>query len=136
MALIEERLKDLRQQGYCCSQSIVQLGLDVQGEANPTLIQAMGGLCNGLYAGRLCGALTGAACLLAMLEPEKAAAFMIADLQNWFVTEYGDVEGCIDCNSIIAGDPFNKFHVCPPLIAATASKAIQILEENGWEFSF
>ena len=133
--MIEKRLADLRQQGFCCSQCIVHLGLDILEESDPLLMKAMGGLCNGIHNGRICGAYTGAACLLSMLEPQKAADYMIKELENWFVDTYGGADKNIACASIIAEDPLNKAFTCPPLIEATAKKAVEMLTEHGWEFA-
>ncbi|TEB04429.1 hypothetical protein Psch_04156 [Pelotomaculum schinkii] len=35
------RLNELSLKGYCCSQVILQLGLEVQNKENPDLIQAV-----------------------------------------------------------------------------------------------
>lgn len=46
----------LAHQGFCCSQIVLQLALDLQGQSNPGLIRAMAGLCHGFSGTRgTCG---------------------------------------------------------------------------------
>ena len=61
----------LSSQGYCCSQIMVQMGLDAKQEENPELLDAVSGLCGGLHSGLFCGILTGAACLLSLFDRKK-----------------------------------------------------------------
>lgn len=90
---VGNRLNELGLKGYCCSQIILQMGLDLKNKTNSDLIQAVSGLGMGLNEGLLCGSLTGGACLLSLLEPEKSKDFLINDLVNWFKKEYGELYG-------------------------------------------
>jgi hypothetical protein len=129
------RLNELSLKGYCCSQMILQMGLDAQKKENPALIQAVAGLCRGLNGGLLCGTLTAGACLLALCDPQNAAQFLINDLVAWFTEEYGALYGGIDCKDILAGEPDNRYSRCPEIVAATYAKVVELLEEYGYEFS-
>ena len=74
----------LAAQGYCCSQIMVQMGLDARQDENPELLDAVAGLCGGLRVGLCCGTLTGAACLLSLYDKKNAATIMIPRLVEWF----------------------------------------------------
>jgi hypothetical protein len=121
-----ERLWQFKLSGYCCSQMIIAMGLEAKGEDNPTLIQAISGLCNGLYSGLLCGALSGAACFLSMWDSERAAEIMIPELTEWFQEAYGTV----NCEQILENDPMAKIEKCPNIVIETYKKALELLEEN------
>ncbi len=123
----------LSKEGYCCSQIMVHIGLEAQGDENPQLLDAVAGLCGGLYSGLCCGILTGAACLLSMCDREKAKAHMIPGLVKWFQTTYTGTYGGISCDCILGGDPMNRFERCPKIMAETAEKCRSLLAEHGHE---
>ncbi|NLL52263.1 MAG: C_GCAxxG_C_C family protein [Peptococcaceae bacterium] len=128
------RLYELKQKGYCCSQIIMKAGLEDAGkEDNPDLVQAMSGLCDGLRTGMVCGVLSGAACLLALLEPEDSPV-LIKDLTEWFRGEFEEKNGGITCEDILAGDQLNRTIKCPKILTETYNMAMEILEANGYEF--
>lgn len=129
------RLYELRLKGYCCSQIVMIMGLeDAHRPENPDLIQAIGGLCNGVQTGMMCGILTSAACLLSLLQPEEADT-LIRYLVEWFESEFGQGNGGIACRDILAGDRMKQFTACPKILAATYDKAMELLEANGYDFS-
>jgi hypothetical protein len=105
------RIMDYRLQGFCCAQILLQLGLDEKGSENPELINAVKGLCGGMHSGLACGALTGGACLLSLLEPEKAHRKMIPALTEWFLEAYGTM----DCKPILEIQP----NICGDIIVRT-----------------
>jgi hypothetical protein len=128
------RMFELRLKGYCCSQIIIKMGLEDAGRAeNPDLVQAVRGLCDGLQSGLLCGILPGAACLLALLQPEDAK-ILITDLSAWFKSEFEERNGGITCKDILAGDPLNRSTKCPQILAATYDQILELLAVNGYEF--
>jgi hypothetical protein len=129
------RLHELKQNGYCCSQIILQMGLEAQKKENPDLIQAVSGLCNGLQGGLLCGILSGGACLLSLLKPRDEDMSAINELAEWFQEEYGAVYGGIDCKDILAGDLLNRSVRCPDILAATYKKVKELAEAYGYEFA-
>ena len=46
-----ECLRKLLREGTCCSVALVQLGLELRGERNDQLLQAMSALCGGIQGG-------------------------------------------------------------------------------------
>ncbi len=121
-----ERIWEMKLSGYCCSQVIIAMGLELQGKENKDLLNAMSALCNGFYSGLLCGALSGAACLLSMYDAQKSAEVMIPELVNWFQEVYETT----DCEEILDGDPMAKVEKCPNIVINTYEKALEILDEN------
>jgi hypothetical protein len=60
-------IQSLAKDGFKCSQIMMALALKRQGKEEPNLIRAMGGLIVGVgYTGKICGALTGGACLISL----------------------------------------------------------------------
>jgi|WetSurMetagenome_2_1015567.scaffolds.fasta_scaffold15266_4 hypothetical protein len=122
----------LAMQGYCCSQIMVKVGLEARGEDNPTLIEAMAGLCGGLHAGLCCGTLTGAACLLSMFDRKVAAMNMIPRIVEWFQMTYSQEYGGISCDEIIDNNLGNRGERCPKIMAETLDKCRELLAEHGY----
>lgn len=127
-----KRLHELRAQGYCCTQIMVKLGLEAKGEENVQMVDTLAALCGGLHAGLLCGALSGAACLLFMFDKRNAVTKMIPELVDWFEETYAPVYGGTNCMDIIGEDKSRKL-VCPNLIEATYEKAKEILIMYGFD---
>ncbi|MEN1759683.1 MULTISPECIES: DVU_1555 family C-GCAxxG-C-C protein [Anoxynatronum] len=121
-----EKLMDYRLKGYCCSQMLLQLGLDDQKKENKDLINAMKGLCGGLCSGKLCGALSGGACLLSYYDPEKGALELVPQLVGWFEETF---ESC-DCATLLKGNEGRQGEVCENLVVMTYEKVRALLEEN------
>ncbi len=120
------KIAELRSKGYCCAQVMVGMGLLAKGEENDEFLQAVSGLCGGMRNMLLCGALSGAACMMTMLDKENSRE-MIADLKEWFEGEYGTTL----CGELVEYDATNKAHVCPPLIENTYLHVKEILGEYG-----
>lgn len=95
-----ETVRDWMAGGFRCSQAVVMLSLAENGAENPELIRALAGLGGGMSAGRVCGALTGGCCLLAMhaegAENGNAASLpykaMTKELVHWFENRFGTGE--------------------------------------------
>lgn len=139
-----ERMRELRQQGFYCSQILLMMGLEMQGKANPELVRAMHGLAGGLgFSGELCGALTGGASLLGLYsgkgtpeqEEDPRLIFMAEDLVKWFKAEFAGQFGGIRCEDILAGDSQNPMRRCPILVAGVFHKVKELLVENGYDLS-
>lgn len=122
------KIMRLRTEGNCCSQVIVGMGLRALGEENLRLMDAMSALCIGMHGGYLCGALSGAACLMGMFDKKNAASDMIPELTDWFEAEYGSV----NCDEITGGRE-NIPAICPALMENTYFRAKQIMSEFGFE---
>ena len=120
----EERIFELRMQGYCCSQIIVQLWLEEKGRENPDLIAAMRGLCNGLQEGKTCGTLIAANCVLYLEDPELAQRERNIQLLDWFE----DIYGSLECSEITQGNPLKKIEICPDLVVSTYMKLVDLMD--------
>lgn len=129
-----ERLRTLLQQGVCCSVAMVQLALERRGEANPQLLQAVSGLCGGVQGGLMCGALTGAACMMNVLDPFRANAFMVPELTEWFAETMDREYGGTSCSDIVHGDPLLKRSRCPALVEEVYLQAKEIMTAAGYAF--
>lgn len=131
----------LARQGYCCSQIVMHLALDLQGQENPGLLRAISGLCHGFSATRgACGALTGAACLLAYHggkgradeEPHDRLPLMQNELAQWFEDYATTRFGGINCSDIVTdGQPDTS--ICGGLVGECYGKALAILVDNGFD---
>ncbi|MBP1622261.1 MAG: hypothetical protein H6Q07_281 [Acidobacteria bacterium] len=119
-------------QGFCCSQIMIQMGLDARQDENPDLVNAVAGLCGGLYSGLICGTLTGAACLLSLYD-RNAAKSIVPRLVEWFKTTYDASCGGINCDEIIGDNPANRFERCPRIMEETYEKCRELLAELGHE---
>ena len=134
-------LLQLANQEYSCSQILLQMNLENQGKENPELVRAVGGLVGGLgYSGKLCGALTSAACLLSLYagkgSPDEVEDSrvneMIAELVQWFEQEFGPRYGGINCLEILDGDYSNRVQRCPEILLSTNRKMQEILEAHSY----
>jgi hypothetical protein len=96
-------------------------------------LDAVAGLCGGLFSGLCCGILTGAACLLSLYDKNDAKLNMIPKLVAWFEASYAPAYGGISCKEIIDANPVNKFERCPRIMAETFDKCRELLAEIGYE---
>jgi hypothetical protein len=126
-----DRLHKYLREGQCCAVALVRMGLDLTGGENPQLLQAVSGLCGGVQDGLLCGALTGGACLLNVVDPLGANAFMVPELAQWFRASMGEAYGGCSCEAIVAGDAGRKRERCPAIVEATWLQARDILRSYG-----
>lgn len=128
-------------EGYCCSQIIIQMALEVQGVENPGLIRAFSGLCHGFPATKgSCGAITGAACLIGYFggkghsaeDENERLPLMLSELSDWFEEFAASRFTGIRCADIVdTGTPDSS--ICTNLIAECYGKAMTILIENGFD---
>jgi C_GCAxxG_C_C family probable redox protein len=133
------RMLELSQRGYYCSQILISLALEAQGKENTDLVRAMAGLALGAGTGLgTCGALEGAACVIALYtgkgrddeEEVEELWLMLAELWEWFEKEITAPYGGVKCDDILRdGTPMKQR--CGPIVAASYSKAIQLLIEHG-----
>ncbi|ATW25742.1 C-GCAxxG-C-C family protein [Candidatus Formimonas warabiya] len=116
------RILSLKNKGYCCSQIMVQLALDLLEKDNEELVNSMKGLCNGLQSGELCGCLSAGAVALTMLLPEDDVRATM-ELVDWFHNTYGTV----NCSELLEGKV--KAEVCPAILCRTYEKIREIYDE-------
>ncbi|MDC7125014.1 MAG: C-GCAxxG-C-C family protein [Spirochaetales bacterium] len=122
---LDLEIAELTEQGFCCSQIMIIKALQLKGEDNPSLIKAAGGLCGGLRSGLVCGALSGADCLISLLSEAENRDDLMVRLNNWFL----DTFGAYDCNKLTdMKNPEKKAEVCPVIKRETYKKAVELLE--------
>ncbi len=136
------QINKLREQGFFCSQILIMMGLDLQGKSNPDLVRSLHSLAGGIgFTGNLCGALTGAACLLGLYggkgapdeESDGRLDLMLLDLVKWFRDNVGSQYAGVDCDAIIDNDINNMRQRCPDIILSVYQKAKELLVEYGFE---
>ena len=140
---IINRMIELADKHYNCSQILMQLALDQKGKENADLIRAMSGLGDGCgFFEETCGIMTGAACLISWyagkgsdseVESEKLLP-MLQDLGDWFQGQIGDNYNGTRCKDIVGdlvGTPEGK-QICGSVLFQTFEKVNSILEENGF----
>lgn len=139
-----ERMLELKQQGFYCSQILLLLGMELQGKENPDLVRAVHALAGGIgFSGETCGALTGGACLLGLYagkgapedEDDPRLIFMAEELVRWFKDGYGVEYGGIRCDEILAEGGKTMGRRCPAIVQGTFQKVKELLVENGIDLS-
>ncbi len=138
------RMRELKEQGFFCSQILMILGMELQGKENPDLVRAMHALAGGIgFTGETCGALTGGACLVGLYagkgtpaqEDDPRIMFMLEDLVKWFKEGYGKEYGGIRCEEILGDNSKNMGVRCPTMVMGTLQKVKELLVENGFDLS-
>lgn len=133
------RMLQLKQEGFCCTQIMLIMALEVQGITNRGLIRAAGGLCYGVgMSGEICGALSGGVCLLSLYagkgsgdeQGDERLPLMMEELREWFREISGASYGGIRCDEILACHP--DMTACGLIVASTYSKAMEILLAHGF----
>ncbi|HHT63179.1 MAG: C-GCAxxG-C-C family (seleno)protein [Bacillota bacterium] len=107
------RSLELKNKGYCCSQILVQLSLDLIEKNNEELVKSMKGLCNGLFSGELCGCLSAGAVTLSLLLAEEDVPEAVHELTNLFRNNYGKFK----CSELLEGK--SKSEVCQQILFQT-----------------
>ena len=139
-----DRMRELKEQGFFCSQIMMILGMELQGKENPDLVRAMHALAGGIgFTGETCGALTGGACLIGLYagkgtpeqEDDPRILFMLEDLVKWFKQEYGQTFGGIRCEEILRDNSKNMGMRCPTMVLGTFQKVKELLVENGFDLA-
>jgi C_GCAxxG_C_C family probable redox protein len=140
----QDRMAELRGQGFYCSQIIVAMALELQGADDPAAIRASAALAGGLgFTGELCGALTGGASMLGLYagrgrpseDDDPRLVFMTEDLVAWFREGFGRQYGGIRCAEILGDDRHAQLTRCPAMVAGTYQKAKELLVENGFDLT-
>ena len=129
------RMFELSQQGFSCSQILLQLGLEAQGKSNADLLRAMAGLAGGMgFSGETCGALTGGACLLGLYAAEhEKFQVMVAELVDWFKARGSSEYGGFTCGDILGEElQYQAVSVkCGQIVKDTYDKVREILLHHG-----
>lgn len=134
MAELNELVLEQLKNGHHCSQTMMQLSMDLREIDDPFLIRSLGALGGGMFAQRTCGTLTGAVCALSSYfprpqgEPEPRGYIAPAkELVEWFEQEFGS----LDCRDLVEFKMDSIMAFCPGLMARTFEKLLEILEKNG-----
>ena len=134
MADLNEMVMENLQNGLHCSQTMMQLSLDLREMEEPFTIRALGALGGGMFAQRVCGTLTGGVCVLSSYVPRAAGEpeptlykAMAQELVAWFEAE----NGSLDCCDLVTFEMDKIMAFCPGLMARTFEKVLEILEKNG-----
>jgi C_GCAxxG_C_C family probable redox protein len=129
----------LKVKGFCCSQIILTLALEAQGKTNADLVRSMGGLCFGINAGEVCGALSGGACMISLYAgkgsneetPHDRYILMVDELVNWFKGMADSEYGGTRCDDIV--ERFPDRGICSRIVADTYEKCMDILVKHGFD---
>ena len=130
------KMRKLKAKGFCCSQIMATLALEVQGKDNPDLVKAMGGLCFGSYAGDICGALSAGTCIISLYagkgEGDNDGQYleMIFELVEWFKQTADKEYGGIRCDDIL--EKFPDRSICSLIVTDTYNKCMDILSNHGF----
>lgn len=139
-----DRMRELKQQGFYCSQILLIMGMELQGKENLDLVRAMNALAGGIgFTGDTCGALTGGACLLGLYagkgtpeqEEDPRLLFMAEELVRWFKDEVGAQYGGIRCDDILGGGAKDMATRCPAIVQGTYQKIKELLVENSFDLA-
>lgn len=125
-----KRMSQLKLADLCCSSIIIQMGLELRGDDNEQFVKTARSLCNGLHSGMVCGALTGAACMLALFDETNVE--ITQELARWFHYELCAKYSSADCKDITHGNSYEKAVLCPVIMKATYVRAKELLEEYGY----
>ena len=121
----------LKNKGYCCSQIMVQMVLDIADLENRHLVNFARGLCMGskLETG-ICGILSAGLCILAMYAPQDPD--LRASMQNDFKAFFtAAASNGIQCRQI-AGAHYPNLNpkICPVILAQAHEVLMNILTEH------
>lgn len=134
------RMMELKHKGYYCSQIMMKMVLDTQDKDDSDLIRSMAGLAFGAGIGEICGALTGAACILSLYagkgsdeeEENPRLMGMLQEIGDWFSENYSGKYGGIGCD-VMTEDGALRNDRCGAIVSETYTKAIEILVANGFD---
>ena len=133
---IDAMVTELHHDGhFCCSQTVLAIGMKRLGIENPDLLRAMAGYCGGACAG-VCGALAGGEALIGLYvgrdtpEPDRdpRQKKLASALTETFRTYWKSTQ----CDDLVHGDPELRACTCPSLMAGTVEMVWGILHENGF----
>lgn len=129
------------QQGYSCSQILLLMAMQEQGQSNPDLVRTMAGLAFGCGSGHAtCGTLTGGCCLLAFkavdksdpAQPSEQLPMMLQELTGWFEARIGSSDRDTTCSAIVGeGGAEAARQTCAQLVGDTYTKVMEILADYG-----
>ena len=135
---IVNRMIQLAENKYNCSQIMMLLALEQEGRENPDLVRAMSGLGDGCgFFNETCGIMTAAAAILAWYAGKGADSetesetllLMLEELGDWFRQEIAEKQQDSRCKDIVGdlvGTEEGK-QICGGIIFQTYGKINEIL---------
>ena len=139
-----DRIIDLAAQGYCCSQLLLQLALDLHGGDNPDLIRANGALCRGHGSSEgVCGLLQGGNLVLGLYlagPPNNWSheyfATALTEFNEWFAQQ-NETRSGITCAAIQGGPSTSPadFGRCRYLLTMVWNKLYELLTASGLDLT-
>ena len=119
---------------FCCSQTVLAIGMRRLGVDDPDLLRTMAAFCGGKCGGT-CGALVGGAALLGLYlgwgRPEQEREARLREYSAELTKQFHDYWHATDCEGLVHNDPELRAYTCPSLIAGTVEMAWGILHKNG-----
>lgn len=121
---MKEKIFMLKMKNYCCSQIVMEIGLEKLGIENSQLVSAMAGLCEGVKCGSICGTASAAVCFMYLADPQLAESGIVQEYLDWFEESFG----ALDCETLLIDGPMAKLEKCPMLVETTMNKLEELLE--------
>ena len=130
--------------GFCCTQIMMKLALDMEESENEDLIRAMGGFCDGIGGTQKeCGVLTGGIGIIGLYAGKGKAkewtkedyGSMVREYMDWFEEHFGSLE-CVDMIGVYRFEDENNRSYpvkCGDTILESFGKIQEILQEHGYE---
>ena len=132
-------------EGFCCSQIMLKLVLDLEEKENPDLLRVMGALCNGIGGSqKTCGVLTSGMGIIGLYAgkgqtkeySETNYGSMVSEFSSWFEERFDSGE----CADIVGVREFSingsiEYPIkCGDILLESFAKLGEILYENGYTF--
>ncbi len=132
---LDATVSELHRKGnFCCSQTVLAIGMKRLGINNPDLLRAMAGFCGGACAG-VCGALAGGEALIGLYigrgTPASPRDLRQKPLADALTETFRAYWKSTQCDDLVHGDDKLRRYTCPSLIAGTLEMVWGILRENG-----
>ena len=131
---LDEKIEKLHgRQHFCCSQTVLAIGMERLGLEDADLLRAMDGFCGGSCSG-VCGALAGGCALLGLYfgkgtadEPRSSVIHDCADELCETFRAYWKSDRCED---LVHGRSELRAKTCPALMEGTLEMVWSILRER------
>jgi len=132
-------------EGYCCSQIMLKLALDMEELENDDLLRVVRGLCKGIGGSqKTCGVLTGGIGIFGLYAAKGKAdewnkdnyGSMVKDYMDWFEQRFKSTE-CVDLIGVYQfTDENNQTYPvkCGDILLESFEKVVEILQDNGYVF--
>jgi C_GCAxxG_C_C family probable redox protein len=132
-------------EGFCCSQIMLKLALELEEKENADLLRVMGGLCNGIgESQKTCGVLSSGIGIIGLYAgkgnvkeyPENNYGSMVREFYSWFEDHFDSSE-CIDIVGVrefITNTRIGYPIKYGDILLESFEKIGEIIDENGYTF--